>query len=474
MFKWFGSASKHPLANPRKAREMLSALPKDNPLMALEELSDGIESLSVVAPGARAAICKLFDEYSQPYRRKLGREYFGTDSVPQKRNAFALHRFADLLGHSYFYCIESYRSGEKGTDEIRNELPLLICRALNAIKSQYKWAHLYAGLIEESIWKRLYWLYAYAEKIGITHHEIALYPAYEHLTSVNQEFLKTLMITASSPDALAPQEFEIANHIVSRLSRHFVLALDANALHFTHYVDLSANKPPSRQKLPAQNSIRFFGPGKAYAVVRRLLAESTHGTLPDEVTLGGEYPIKATRTVLDHLAIQWAPNPPLRKNVRKQSAMRLAVSSSLALTVNESWISENISDSGYDAIIQDDNLEWEKIGLLFFSALGGSWDLCIIRRLNRDELKRWHVGVEILSKTVKPMTLKAAEGDLNAALLRFDQDKMEAEILVDNAGFSPSISYAIEYEEKNCTLVALEILEKGTDFKLWRFRVAYR
>lgn len=472
MFKWFDSAAKHPLANPGKAKKMLSSLPQDNPLKALDELSDWIESLSGMKLEARADICKLFDEYSQPYRLKLGRDHLNVDSVQQKRIGFVYYRFATLLGNAYYSCIESYRSGEKGADEIRSDLPLLMCRALNALKMQYKWAHLHSGPIEESIWKKLFWLFAFAEKIGITRKEIALYPAHDHTTSVNQEFLKTLMLSSSSPDALPPRRFEIASHIVTLLSAHFVLTSDAGMPHLTHYIDLSSNKHPSRLKTPFPNSatLRFFGPGQAYSIIHRLEDESADGQL-HEITRGGTYSLEETRIVLKHLAVQWADRPPLRKNVRKQAVLPLHVTCSLDFIESETWTSENISDNGFDAIIQGDNPKWEKIGLLFFSRRAEQWDLCIIRRLNRDDLARWHVGVEILSKAIKPAALKAEEFDVRAAVMRLIKGGMEAEIVVDDDGFSPGASYEIRLDEKNYTLIPIELLEKGCNFKLWRFRV---
>ncbi len=468
MFKWFASASNHPLANPKKARELLAGLPRDNPLKTIEELSDWIESLPDLKLEARADLCKLFDEHSQASRRKLGRDYFGADKVQQNRSGFALHRFADLLAKAYFSCIESYRSGEKGADAIKSDLPLLICRTINAIKLQYKWAHLHSGLIDESIWKKLFWLFAFAEKTGIAQKEITLFPTNEHKTSIKQEFLKILMISASSPDALPPQEFEIADHIASLLSGHFVLASSANMPHLTHYVDLASNKPPSRLKSPFPSSARFFGPGNAYSIVHRLVNEFADGVL-QKITLGGAYSVEQTQAVLKHLSTQWDSRPPLRKNERKPAAVPLGVTCSLDFTEREAWTSENISDGGYDAVIPGELPIWGKIGLLFFSRQADRWDLCIIRRLNRDDLKRWHVGVEILAKGIQPLALEAEGFSIRAALMRLDNG--EAEILVDDDGFSPSNSYRVEYDKNTHTLIPLELLEKGGDFKLWRFRI---
>ncbi|HQT25862.1 MAG TPA: hypothetical protein PLK99_04600 [Burkholderiales bacterium] len=469
MLKWFGSGSGHPFANLKKARDRLADLPSDNPLKALEELSEWIESLQDVGLAARSEICMLFDEHSLTFRRKLGKSYFDTDvGAQRKRISFAFHRLASVLGKAYVSCVRDYRSGEKGADEIKKILPLLTCRSLNAVRSQYKWDHLHSGLTDQSIWKNLFWLFAYAEKIGIANIGMALYPAYEYKTSISQEFLKALMIAGSSPDALSAWEFEIANHIVSISSRHFVLGREASGV--THYVDLSSNKPPARLTTPPPEgpSLRFFGPGKAYAFTEKLL----EGPLPKEVTRDGAYSEEDTHKVLRHLLMHWSSRPISRKSERLRVSLTLTIAHRLDFAETESWVSENISDGGFDAIIDDGHLEWEKIGMIFFGKQGDSWDLCIIRRLNRDDRKRWHAGAQILSRNIFPTEIRAGDTTLRAAIVHVDEESMEARILAEDRNFSPSSRYEFELEGRQLLLVPLELLEKGFDFRLWRCRLS--
>lgn len=472
MFKWLGFGTSHALADPRKARARLAALSGNNPLETIEEMSDLIESISSLKLEARADICRLIDEHSQPYRRKLGNAYFSADGAQRKRISFAFHRFATLLGQAYLSCIKSYRSGEKGAEDVRKALPLLICRAINAIKSQYKWAHLHSGLIDPSIWKNLFWLFAFAEKIGLTRVETALYPAQEHKTSILREFLKALMIASSAPDALSPWEFEIANHIVSLVSGYFVLESDSTLPDLTHAVDLSSSNPPGRLKTPCPDepSWRFFGPGKAYALVEQFVEKG----LPMEITRGGAYSDEATSKVLGHLLTQWSSRPLSRKSERRRVSLTFTITHRLDFAETESWTSENVSDGGYDAVIQENHLEWEKIGQLFFSAHGNSRDLCIIRRLNRDDHKRWHAGVEILSRNMLPVELRREDSAVRAGLVRLDETAMEANIVAEDKNFLPNSRYEIEFGGKKFALIPLELLEKGFDFRLWRCRLMAR
>ncbi len=469
MLRWFGSASSHPFSSLRKAKERLADLPADNSLKAVEELSEWIESLHDVGLEARSEICMLFDEHSQSFRRKLGKSYFSTDvGAQKKRISFAFHRLAAVLAKTYLSAVRDYRSGEKGADEIRKILPLLTCRAINAVRSQYKWDHLHSGLIDPSIWKDLFWLFAYAEKIGITQFETTMYPAYEYKTSVRQEFLKSLLIAISSPDALSAWEFEIANHIVSLFSKHFVLEKKAEGL--THFVDLSSNRPPARLKtpLPDAPSMRFFGSGEAYSLIEKL----KEGPLPRAATRDGTYSEEDTRKVIRHLLVQWSSNPISRKSERLRATLSFDIAHSLDFVKTESWTSENISEGGYDAVIDGEHLEWEKIGMIFFSRDADSWNLCIIRRLNRDEQKRWHAGVQILSRNILPAEIRSADSTVKAAVIAVDKASMEARIVAENRNFSPNSRYEFEYEGSRLALVPLELIEKGFDFRLWRCRLS--
>ncbi len=469
MFKWLGGAN-HAFSNPRRAREKLAGLPGDNALKALEELSDWIESLTGLDLEARADICKLFDEHSRPYRRKLWKDYLGADGAQRKRISFACHRFASLMGKAYFSCIKAYRSGEKGADEIKKELPLLICRALHALHSQYKWSHLHAGLIEPSLWKNLFWLFAFAEKTGIARIALTLYPGQGYKTSILQEFLKTPVMAASSPDSLSSREFDMANHMVALLSGHFILESKPGAPDLTHYVDLSSSNPPARLKpsLGSETSLRFFGPGKACTFIAQL----PEAGLPEEITLGGTYSEEESRKVLKHLLIYWSEKPLSRKSERRRASLTFAVACRLDWSETESWTSENISEGGFDAVIQNPHPEWEKIGLLFFSKQGGSWDLCIIRRLSRDDLKRWHAGVEILAKAILPIEIGKDNSSIRIVLAHIEAGAMEAKILAEDKNFFPNSRYEIEFEGKKYALIPLERLEKGFDFRLWRCRLA--
>ncbi len=467
MFKWFDSAAKHPLSSPRKAKEVLADLPKDNPKELLDELSVWMESLGSAGLQSRIEVLQLFDQFAQAACRALEQEYLASGPDRSGRTGHVLHRFHELLGNSLHSCVESYRSGEKGAGEVRKQIPQLLCRTMKALGSRYQWEHLHAGFVSEDIWEKLYRLYAYAEKTGNAHLPFVLYPVQGRQTSIAREFLKTLMIACSAPDSLAPQEFGIACHLASLLSSHFVISPHQA---YTHYVDLASMKPPSRLKPPLPNSpmLRFFGSGKAYGILVMLCDDTSNGVVR-QITRGGEFPLETTRMVLKHLQAQWQSQPKSRGHSRVHTSVSIQVAKNLDLSDVETWTSENISESGFDAVPLQIPA-WEKVSLLFFSGRERPSNLCIIRRMNRDAARRWHIGAEILSSHLNPVELSAAGHKLHGVLVRMDDQNVE--IAVEAAGFSSTERYESHFGGKTHTLVPLELLGRGSGFNLWRFRIA--
>ena len=65
----------------------------------------------------------------------------------------------------------------------------------------------------------------------------------------------------------------------------------------------------------------------------------------------------------------------------------------------ESWIMENISESGFGAIIPELPQDWVKVGTLL--ALrpenGGEWNVGVVRRLTRTPQMKVYVGIQVLA-----------------------------------------------------------------------------
>lgn len=494
MLGWL-SKQEHPLVNLKKARTLIAALPADDPFKALEEMSEWLESLlreKELRLDTRLDAYKLLDEASQLLLYKLRREYFAaisTNHIQEKRLWEAIYRFQKTIADAYISTIEGFRAGEKGINAVMKELPLLCCRAVHAMEIEFKWSQLHHGSLEGSVWKTLFRTIQFAELQGITRTEVTLYPGTPYKCSVEQLFLTILMLWSSAPDNLLPLQFEIAERITVHFSRHFMLKSPKEQPDFalTHSVDLAAGFGPMRINASKPANIltsRFFSPAKAWPLLRELAGEVSKGNMPSEIHLGGIYPTDIVLPVLRHLEMHWSPTPPSRESERVNKSIPLTAVRSFAAAMavlaernadTETWESTNISQGGYDALLPKDSPEWVKIGLLFIlrSENKPDWELAIVRRLSRNPEKKWHVGIQKLGEKLTPILLRdtSSQHTLPAILVFFDEKKMEANLLVQQGNFFPRATFEFDHEGKTQQLVPIELLEEGTDFIQWRFRL---
>ena len=68
----------------------------------------------------------------------------------------------------------------------------------------------------------------------------------------------------------------------------------------------------------------------------------------------------------------------------------------------ESWIVENISENGYGALVPAATTDWIRVDELIGVQLEGTseWGIALVRRVVRDEQRQYHVGIEMISRTV--------------------------------------------------------------------------
>ena len=91
---------------------------------------------------------------------------------------------------------------------------------MRALTLQLKWSLLRYGPVELRIWTDITRLYQAAEKRGFIDSTIEVYPGSRGNGTVKAEFLKALMLWASSTDGLSPMRQEVAERLVAHLSRH--------------------------------------------------------------------------------------------------------------------------------------------------------------------------------------------------------------------------------------------------------------
>src|SRR6266404_1617110 len=265
-----GAQPDHPMADLKQAKRLISELPANDSLKALDEVTFWLDSIcrdEGFKVNSRYELFGLLDQAARIHQRKLSQEYLATDRHEKFRENklwTTLFEFWKTLGDGYSQCIRQFQAGAGGSSSIREDLPAIIARALRTLRMQLKWKLLRYGPIDDRVWEEIGRLYLFAESTGMA--TTAPEFAFDAHTqgSVQQEFLSALMLGVSSTDGLTPLEQLI-------------------------------------QEIKTKDSV------------------------PSHVNLGGTYEANLVRTVMQHLARYWSNDPPARSSQRRKIATRMTV-----------------------------------------------------------------------------------------------------------------------------------------------------
>ena len=497
--------TEHPMSDAKDARKILDAIPAGDPFKALEDLNHWLESVrswESFKPEHRLLLMEMVDDAAQVHLRKLQRDYLSSprlSSYQENRLWTAIRESCRQAGKSFETCIDFYASGQKGSEELKKSIPLLTARALRAFSGQMKWQYIRYGPLDHPLWGTILKIYALAESRKFEQTKVA-YPGMPGETSAMQEFLKPVMLGASSPDSLLPVEIDLVERLIAHLVGLFKLTLDLQP-DIAYCIDLANIEPPVRvAHLPHRApTLRFFAAAGAVKELEKLIqtVKST-GTLPSGIAAGGNYEQEVVLEVLDHLALHWAPKPPERKAPRHKVKSRLAAtygfdgvlaaldpSGEIRFDKNkvESWVVENVSTGGFGASVTQIKGEWLKIGCLVgLQPEGGTnWIVGIVRRFQRESAQNGLVGVQTLSRTPLPVKVKLQSGQIGtsqdtetAILLNPADSAPEAQLLLRGDVLVAGQNLLLERNGKAYLLLPTGNMERGDDYELVRCRQMIR
>ncbi|MBI1989534.1 MAG: hypothetical protein HYS65_07340 [Betaproteobacteria bacterium] len=510
----FGSgAPDHPMAGIRQAKKLISELPAYDSIKALDEVTFWLDSIGRTEGfrvDHRFELIDLLDHAARGHQRKLAQDYLATDrqeKFRENRLWNTLFNFWKHLGDAYGQCVEQFQSGASGgAGAIRRKLPTIVARALRALTVQLKWSLLRYGPVDVRLWGEAGQLYLFAEAKRIATETIEIYPDANGQGTVQQEFLKSMMLGVSSTGGLTPLRQEIAERAVAYFGGMFTLQARPTP-GCNDYFDLSMHTPPARvmKGLEPNEMTRFFGAGKALPALERLIEEiKATDTVPSHVNLGGMYDSGLVLSVLQQLATYWSGKPPARSSGRRKIATRLTVvhgfrevlravepaaDEALDLeqaTGTESWIVENVSEGGFGAVIPQVKGDWIKVGTILAVQTEASqfWAAAIIRRITRDEYQLRHVGIQLLAQAVIPIRLALAgsaspanamrEGEPGVLLSPTPDRHGEIALLLRGGSYTPGQGLEMNVRGKRYHLAPRKLVEGGDDFDWAKFKVMRR
>ncbi len=505
MFGWTADEPDHPLADPHTARQIINELRGGDPVSQLDEAIGHLESLPRVE-GFRLVrlyeVIDLLDQAAKPHQRRITADYIGASRLAHHQENRLWKSAADFwrsLAQAYLRCLEIFRSNPKEARTFDAMLPICCARVMRALGAEVKWLFLRHGPVPQHLWSHASSAFALAEASGIALQPIRVYEVSHSDTTVQQEYLRLLVLGAASTDTLHPAQLELAERAIAWFSRSFVLSADRSG-ETTHYVDLAARRPPARlmQSVAPAPSLRYFGISKARAeIVSLLRVVKERELIPESVLLGELHSVPLVITTLEHLLREFGARAPARIRERRAGAVRLMVAHGYRAVLEtiqrdarreplrsidiETWMAADSSPGGYGATIRYMRGDWVKLGAFVGIKLEEApyWGIGVVRRINRANETDHHVGVQLLAAAALPVELMPApqeptvDAEPRHALLLSERpdENGEVDLAIEVGAFSSSVRFIVRIKDKPYLLVASRLVEAGDDFDIARFRV---
>jgi hypothetical protein len=442
-----GSRDDHPLANAKEAEAVFAELRGGDAAKSLDEITHWLDSVTTaeqLKPERRYDLIKRLDETGQPHRGKLSRDYgaMSRQSKFQEGKLWAAnHDFWLRCGEAYDSLIRRIEAKEKGTDALKTQAAMIAVRALRAAGMRLKWLYVRYGPIPAEVWQSMARAYMFAENRRLQLGQLIVYPGLPGDGSPEGEFTRALVLAASAPDALSPAELDTAERLIAHCAGKFRVTPQPQP-DSTYWFDLANPRQPLRLAAPPEQitpGLRFFGTTAGHADIQAMLVRIDQtGELPRGIDLGGVTDVRVVREVLKHLALNWAPKPPVRKSERRRIQARMMVAHGFTQLVSlmqgtgidllidsapaetETWVVENMSAGGFAATIAQVKGDWLKIGSLLAvqpdtaGSGRGPWDLAIVRRLAREGegavKSQASAGVQVLARQAVTVDLRPQHG----------------------------------------------------------------
>lgn len=450
LFRAFEKRPDHPLADPGDAQRALEAIEASEPLAAITETQQWLQSLSEFdgfACDDRLSLVKRLDDAVRPVLKDQYAAYYARAhhrDRAQRKLGEVLERGWQDKAAAYARCVADNERGEKRANDIRAELPLALARAYRAAFMAARVRCLMYLPVSPPDWIALYKLLAFAEVAHFDATVIQPYPG-EVRSTPRIELTKLFALKLAAPNQLPPEQMELCARIIDRFSASFVWAREhSEQCHAV--VDLAHGTPPHHAETKTQSAgRRYFGAGPALPKLLELEGLSGQDLLSDELRFGGEFTPTQIVTVIRHLRRYLGEDPPRRL------APRVAISAEFSVIRGFRAICQRVTaiDVGTNAALQEDlkvaaaskakqdlqveaeaivaepetwrvvdRSEWE-LGVQLPAGLGewaepgvlcgiqeqenGPWRVAIIRRLDLGGSGAASAGMQLLSK--KPVSV---------------------------------------------------------------------
>ncbi len=511
---------------------------------------DSVRNTDGYKPAEQFEILKLLDETAQPLQLELSQQYLNLSRMQktqENRLWMALFEFWKHLAAAYAHCISLYEDRIEDALSIEKHLPLMVVRSMRAYAEQNKLLYIRYRPMDAKIWDGLSKLYFFGEANALFHNLLIPYQHEAAPTTAYKEFLRAVIMNISTPDKLLPVQIHLADKVIVHLINTFSMSgqPENNSM---FYMDISAHTAPARliKGTPIHAVMLFFSSTQAAQKMKGFVDQMDAGEVPQELDFASEFNKDDLHEVFHILEQCWSPTPPQRKTARSKMVTRLNVAhgfkeirrkiatstqgttkriddnkdvlyqervdlklygfvtdktKQMRIAANvlenatakeegdtESWVTVNISECGFGAVIPSIGEDWVKIGLLI--ALkpedGKEWVVGTVRRLSRDSDHKIHVGIQVLGHKPVSIRMKPSVNNISVwekvtdvdvsthidAIFMGANNKCvdENTLLMEPQSFVGENCFEMINQEETLRIALNKLLEEGQDYQ----RISYR
>ena len=435
----------HPMPDPASAAKLLPELRGADPVTALNCLSGRLDKLKATSSHdetARSDNLSLIQEAGDAHLSALLAQFLtkSADKQPTREADWnALINYQKTL--TVALCASARLLLNQSTTNPSLQLlgAAAAARGLDACRTLAKICLVRYLSVPPKLWQLAYAVHGVAEKVGCAATPVRMHAVHKTSTTVTQELLRLLMLHASAPDMMAPEQIEVANRVIAQLGGDFTLR-PRGATDGPFCFAPARERPPCRaagQPPGTDTEIRYFGAGAGFNTLERLYKQLAITTSADIPAFGKDIAPYVQISAIQHLLAFWGATSPYSPPEHSEATGTLHVihryagiwqhlsrarSGAIALTlaedsddapqVPETWTLLDAGGNELGAEASQQSYDWARCGDIVGVLMHGD-DECwlgVIRSMHAKLDRSLRANIAILSRDPQAVQLRVLIG----------------------------------------------------------------
>jgi hypothetical protein len=308
----------HAMPDSASAAKLLPELHGADPVTALDCLSGRLDNLKATSSHdetARSNNLSLIQESGDAYLSELLAQFLTKSAGKQPTREAdwnALINYQKALTAALCASARLLLNEAAANPSLHLPGAAGAARGLDACRTLAKICLVRYLSVPPKLWQLAYNVHGDAEKAGCAAMPVRMHAAHKTITTVTQELLRLLMLHASAPDMMTPEQIEVANRVITQLGGEFTLR-PRGAIDSPFCFAPASDRPPYRAAGHPPDTaaeIRCFGAGAGFNTLERLYKQLATATTADIPAFGKDIAPHEQISAIKHLLAFWGATSP--------------------------------------------------------------------------------------------------------------------------------------------------------------------